>query len=160
MHVWALFEDGHRMQVTSADGKEKAEARAAAIAAIVAADARLPKGHKKPKPGKSFGDLYPEAAAEFHPTKNELTACDYKPGSGVKVWWKCSVCAHEWEASFNNRQKHGCPSCFRVREKQPEKSKSFGDLFPDAAAEFDHSKNELTPFDYDGLEIRVQCLSE
>ena len=113
-----------------------------------------------PKPGESFGHLYPEKAAEFDTTKNELTPFDYKPKSGIKVWWKCSVCAHEWTVSFANRRRTGCPTCvnaarigrpFPNRKERVEKVKpgeSFGHLYPEKAAEFDTSKNELTAYDY------------
>jgi hypothetical protein len=62
--------------------------------------------------------LYPEVAAEFNSVKNEKPANAYKPGSGKKVWWKCSTNPqHEWEAVIGSRTKlgTGCPHCFNER---------------------------------------------
>jgi len=40
----------------------------------------------------SLATLNPLVSKEWHPTRNnELTPFDVTPGSGKKVWWKCSV---------------------------------------------------------------------
>ena len=59
-------------------------------------------------------ELYPEIAAQWHPTKNG----DLKPegvsyGSQIKVWWKCSKGPdHEWPAKVGGRTfGKGCPCC-------------------------------------------------
>ena len=45
--------------------------------------------------------LYPEVAAQWHPTKNgDLTPEDVAPGSNQKVWWICDK-DHEWDADKN-----------------------------------------------------------
>jgi hypothetical protein len=45
-----------------------------------------------PKPGKSFADMHPDAAAEWHRTLNgDLKPADVKPGSNKRVWWECQV---------------------------------------------------------------------
>ena len=66
---------------------------------------------------KGFNDLatvYPLIAAEWHPTLNgDLTPDQVVPGSGKRVWWRCSE-SHEWQAYIYNRtgpQKTGCPVC-------------------------------------------------
>ena len=61
----------------------------------------------------SFGALYPELAKEWHPSKNEgLTPFMFKPYSGHKVWWKCSVCGHEYETTIGHRTYgYGCIKC-------------------------------------------------
>lgn len=67
----------------------------------------------------SFGELYPELAKEWHPTKNEgLTPFMFKPGSDHKVWWICPICNYEYTTSIahrtspKNRDKAtGCPKC-------------------------------------------------
>lgn len=66
---------------------------------------------------KGFNDLatvYPLIAAEWHPTLNgDLTPDQVVPGSGKRVWWRCSE-GHEWQAYIYNRtgpQKTGCPVC-------------------------------------------------
>lgn len=58
--------------------------------------------------------LYPEIAAEWHPTKNgELTPSMVTAGSRKRVWWRCAE-GHEWRAiicSRTGKKKHGCPVC-------------------------------------------------
>ena len=55
----------------------------------------------------------PTLALEWHPTKNgDLKPTDVSAGSKKKVWWKCSKCGHEWQATINNRNtRSGCPHC-------------------------------------------------
>jgi len=60
-------------------------------------------------------------ANEWHQIKNgRLTPYDVMPGSRKKVWWKCPICDHRWEAYIWGRNKgHGCPACSgRVSTKQ------------------------------------------
>ena len=55
---------------------------------------------------------YPEVAAEWHPTKNgTLTPEMVKSQSNKSVWWKCSICGHEWETAISHRTVDGtgCP---------------------------------------------------
>ena len=60
----------------------------------------------------------PELVEEFHPTKNgNLTPDNILAGTNIKIWWKCSDCSYEWDASGSNRldkknqRGSGCPSC-------------------------------------------------
>jgi len=57
-------------------------------------------------------EVYPNIAAEWHPSKNgDLTPNDVSYGSGKKVWWFCWK-GHEWQAIISNRSKGtGCPYC-------------------------------------------------
>lgn len=67
------------------------------------------------KKGKNdLVSLYPNLINEWDKTKNskydisKLTIhCKYK------VWWKCSVCGYEWQATISNRtiNDSGCPYC-------------------------------------------------
>lgn len=61
----------------------------------------------------SLLDNDPVMAKEWHPTKNGgLKPENVTAGRFKKVWWKCSKCDYEWEASPNNRSKGvGCPHC-------------------------------------------------
>jgi hypothetical protein len=56
-----------------------------------------------------------ELAKEWHQTKNgTLTPWDVTPGSGQKVWWRCSKNPkHEWNAVVSSRalNHRGCPKC-------------------------------------------------
>lgn len=65
----------------------------------------------------------PNIAIEWHPTKNiglkdkkgrDISTPDkVSAGSSQKVWWKCSVCGHDWIASIGSRAMagNGCPVC-------------------------------------------------
>lgn len=52
-------------------------------------------------------------ASEWHESKNyPLSPKKISPSSGKKVWWSCSICSHDWEATVDNRSKNkGCPQC-------------------------------------------------
>ncbi len=68
-----------------------------------------------------FNDLatkLPDLAAEWHPTKNELTPSDVAPKSGAKAWWVCRN-GHEWFATIRNRAYgNGCPVCKEPRGEE------------------------------------------
>ena len=73
----------------------------------------------KEKRGKSFtkqavkrvgalAETMPDLAKEWHPTKNgTLSPNDISAGRFKPVWWLCSQCGHEWQASPNNRKRLG-----------------------------------------------------
>ena len=93
----------------------------------------------------SLRQTHPELALEFHPTKNEeLTPDNITVGRFKNVWWKCSKCGFEWEASPNNRKKGvGCPHC-SGRVPMP----GVDDLLtvnPELCKEWDYSKNSILP---------------
>ena len=72
-----------------------------------------------------FNDLatiFPDVAAEWHPTKNLLAPNEVAAKSNKKVWWQCEK-GHEWESTINNRtsNRQGCPICYKER---PKKSKT------------------------------------
>lgn len=76
---------------------------------------------------------------------NTLTA-----GSAHKVWWKCSVCGHSWQASPSRRRLQGfnCPICSlkKVNTDRIKKKGSFADNYPERAKDWDYEKNgELLP---------------
>lgn len=59
--------------------------------------------------------LYPDAAAEWHPSKNgSLTPQTTLPYTPKKIWWICKI-GHEWEKSpnirFSKSANAGCPYC-------------------------------------------------
>jgi hypothetical protein len=102
---------------------------------------------KLPK-GKSLGELNPELAKEWHPTKNsDLTPYEVSISSGKKVWWKCEKGDdHEWESIIANRTKgSGCPVCSGNKVTL---SNCLATLNPELAKEWHPTKNaDLTPFD-------------
>ena len=62
----------------------------------------------------SLAKLNPGLAKEWHSTKNgNITPYDVRPGSNIRVWWKCPKGDdHVWKTSVNERsQGTGCPIC-------------------------------------------------
>lgn len=58
--------------------------------------------------------LNPQVASEWLASRNSgLNILDYVAGSAQIVWWKCSVCGHEWKAAIRARyqRRTGCPHC-------------------------------------------------
>ena len=54
---------------------------------------------------------------EWHP-RNEKRLTDYGEYSHAKVWWKCTECSHEWQATIGNRRrKSNCPECRKRRAR-------------------------------------------
>jgi DNA-directed RNA polymerase subunit RPC12/RpoP len=66
---------------------------------------------------RSLAARRPALLAEWHPTRNsELDPERVAPGSGRKLWWRCSACEHDWQATANSRNRGtGCPACWRRR---------------------------------------------
>lgn len=62
---------------------------------------------------------------EWHPTKNEpLKPHMISLGSSEKIWWKCSICGHEWKTSVYHRTKGtNCPKCYTKNLKVNHPSK-------------------------------------
>lgn len=58
--------------------------------------------------------LYPDVAGEWCEELNvDVRADEIRPGSGLKVWWKCSA-GHTWQArvfSRTSKKGAGCPVC-------------------------------------------------
>lgn len=96
---------------------------------------------------QGFNDLetlYPELLSEWDYAKNDNKPNQYRPGSGVKVWWKCKNYNHSWEASIEARVKgSGCLYCSNQKVL-----KGFNDLatrMPSIVAKYwDHDKNILS----------------
>ena len=93
--------------------------------------------------------LYPELADEWDIEMNSgHSACEFKPQSNKKVWWKCKN-GHSWKAAISGRTINGlgCPYCSNRQVLV-----GYNDLTttnPDLAAEWDFDKNvELSPSDF------------
>jgi hypothetical protein len=57
---------------------------------------------------------FPELIKELHPSKNgHLKASEIISSSRQLVWWKCTLCAHEWERAVYLRTQRSskCPRC-------------------------------------------------
>ncbi|WP_081906541.1 MULTISPECIES: zinc-ribbon domain-containing protein [Actinomycetes] len=109
----------------------------------------------QPKPGKSLADLYPEVAADWHPTHNgDWVPSDVNPGSKTKRWWRCATCAFEWDTDpdHRTRSRRGCPECGRRRvsaaRSTPAPGQSLAERHPHLIAEWHPERNDnLTPFE-------------
>jgi hypothetical protein len=91
--------------------------------------------------------LFPEVAAQWHPTKNGvLTPSQVTAGSSKRVWWRCPLGPdHEWEASPANRTRAG-GGCPFDSGKRVSSTNSLAKLFPKVAAQWHPTKNgDLTP---------------
>jgi hypothetical protein len=129
-HAW-------KAQVNSRTGKNKTGCpRCARIEA------------SKPKFEDSLAALFPDVAAQWHPTKNgDSTPEEVFPAAReARAWWKCDAgLDHEWEGRIGLRtvQGYGCPFC---DGKKVSVTNSLASLFPDLALEWHPTKNgELTP---------------
>ena len=71
--------------------------------------------HKKSKPAKgcNLSEKEPELTKEWNYKKNDgLDPKDISFKSHRKVWWICSKCNYEWEATPHARSSgNGCPAC-------------------------------------------------
>jgi hypothetical protein len=95
----------------------------------------------------SLAKLYPEVAAQWHPTKNgEITPDQVVAGSNKKYFWLCDKgLDHVWEATVVNRttKVSGCPSC---SNRQASVDNSLAGLYPDIASQWHPTKNgDVTP---------------
>ncbi|MEK0224377.1 zinc-ribbon domain-containing protein [Bacillus proteolyticus] len=94
----------------------------------------------------SLYTLFPEIAEEWHEEKNSIAVNRVRPGSNMKVWWKCKK-GHEWEAVISSRTSKNtkCPYC-RGRLATPETC--LQTTHPHVAANWDYSRNgDITPND-------------
>ena len=73
-------------------------------------------------PGRSVADLFPNLAAEWHPTKNDRSPENVRPGSVYRAWWVCRACGNQWcgpvGSRTDRRRRNECPRCVR-RPKVP-----------------------------------------
>lgn len=117
-------------------------------------------------PEKSLLYLHPEVSKEWHPTKNgKLTPDQFTPGSDTVVWWLCTNCQNEWQASISNRANgHGCDICATVRRKVTKKetllSKRGSINKEHCLLDWDYEANEFGPEHYtngSGEIVSWQC---
>ena len=94
-----------------------------------------------------FNDLatkYPALAAEWSDRNNDLQPNAVNEKSRKNVWWKCSICGHEFRAVINARTKGlMCPVCANRTVQR-----GFNDLAttdPKLAREWDSERNSLLP---------------
>lgn len=98
------------------------------------------------KKEKSIASLYPDLLDEWDYDKNKSLNPDMiLSGSEKKVWWKCHLYGHEWQATVRSRTRGtGCPVCSNKKVMS-----GFNDLSticPKVVKEWHPTKNlPLTP---------------
>ena len=98
---------------------------------------------------ESFADMFPQIAAEWHPTKNgKLKPEEFSFGSNKMVWWQCSG-GHEWKTTISARTAFntGCSICSgRIVDRGVT---DLATTHPEIAAEWHPTKNgKLKPDDF------------
>ena len=109
----------------------------------------------------SFAAIRPDLIKEWHQTKNGyMTPYNTVATSNRKrIWWKCSVCGHEWQAvpasRYAREKGHGCPNCAKRLMSEAAHNRQFtqgvNDLAtvrPDLLNEWDYKKNSKKPEEY------------
>lgn len=66
----------------------------------------------------SFGFQRPDAAKEWHPTKNSGTPFDYAANSQKNAWFICANCHEEYESRIAYRAARTSPLCPKCRRKK------------------------------------------
>lgn len=109
---------------------------------------------RRPRPGQSFTEKTPLAAAEWDYSMNGgATPDQVRYGSNDLYWFLCATCSNSWQATPHGRSKgDGCRVCSNAKlsalYSTPPAGNSLGDLFPLTSAEWDKVKNgDVTPFD-------------
>ena len=59
----------------------------------------------------SFGMQYPDAAAEWHPSKNTFTPYEVSPSSTKTAWFICQNCGTEYQSVIQDRARRKRPYC-------------------------------------------------
>lgn len=97
----------------------------------------------------SLAVRFPKLAEEWSPKNGDLHPRNVSPSANLLAWWCCPVKDHDdYQRTVHNRTKPlsplGCPVC---EGQQPEKSQSFGTLFPALLKEWHPKLNtNLSPF--------------
>jgi rubrerythrin len=93
--------------------------------------------------GEVRGDLLSELDLDRNERVEDLAAIASR--SKRKLWWRCSHCAHQWEATVGSRVAgHGCPACARDRVRGPRTvapERSLAATHPELLSEWDDAGN-------------------
>ncbi len=97
----------------------------------------------------------PDLIKEWDYEKNKpLTPNNVMLNCNEKVWWKCSVCGHEWQTTVAERGGHdktNCPICaLKIGAKKHhefvlKQKGSIAETHPHLLAKWDYSKNTVKP---------------
>ena len=94
----------------------------------------------------SLSERYPKLLNEWLYIKNNrISPEEVMPGSNEKVWWKCSKCGHEWEATIHSRACSGvgCPVC--ANKLLVSGINDLETKHPELLEEWDYNKNSILP---------------
>ena len=96
----------------------------AAVASRSAADTGCPgcglerraRTQSRVPPERSLAVRAPAVAAELHRERNPgIDPKQLGARSGLKLWWRCATCGHEWQTAVSTRTGgSGCPACYRA----------------------------------------------
>ncbi len=149
--AWICQKCGHRWKAT-------VKARANGAGCFPCAVKKRAAQSRRPKPGQSLQDLFPQVAKQWHPERNGVMAPgDFKPRSQFTAYWKCPMGAdHEWAAIIadrtgsENRPGTGCPYCPTAQRPKASSTNNLT-LRPDLLAELHPTRNK----DFDPQTVTV-----
>lgn len=96
---------------------------------------------RRVSPATCLAATNPDAAARWHPTRNDRSPTDVTPGSDYRAWFICGS-GHEYRrAVYTETRGVGCLAC-RL-EVSPEDSLAW--CHPDVASEWHPTKNDMSP---------------
>lgn len=105
-----------------------------------------------PKPGRSAADKAPHLLTEWL-DRNSQTLWEVRPGTHVRMWWRCNACQHQWQAPVSSRVRGvGCPPCGEkavgLQNRRPKPGRSLLENSETLTAEWDQEANgDITPAD-------------
>ena len=107
----------------------------------------------------SFGEKHPELLKEWDYNKNTIEPFAVPEFSKLKVWWICSVCGNEWEATIQNRaHSRNCPACAKksraLHRRKPVLQYSIEGIF---IRKYDSVRDAGKEFGVDGSSITMCC---
>ena len=97
------------------------------------------------KEHRTLSQAYPALVSEWSEKNFPFLPDDEHEDSYSRIWWKCPVCGHEWQAAVRSRaiRGTGCPCCAGKVIK--EGVNDLASLRPDIAAEWSDKNLPLTP---------------
>ncbi len=104
------------------------------------------------RPIQNVNDLAtiaPDICKEWNYEKNSFSPNDVTAHSKRKVWWVCSKCSYEWEATISNRVDHGtkCPACSNFTTIVVKGKNDLATTNPDLVKEWDYDRNLISPYE-------------
>ncbi len=101
--------------------------------------------HLRVTPETCLAAKYPEIAAQWDQEKNApLKPTDVLPGTGKRVWWKCSQ-GHSWQTAVCMRTGPKATKCPFCQGRLVNAETSLAGRFPELALYWHPTKNVLSP---------------